>query len=89
MNMVVWQLDRQTGQVVQKIGRFGREGGTFSFLHVAAMDSKAISPVRFFPEAAAIAHPFERTRRGCSIILEMLADTERDAQIPTADKPDF
>jgi DNA-binding beta-propeller fold protein YncE len=40
MNMVVWQLDRQTGQVVQKIGRFGREGGAFSFLHVAAMDSK-------------------------------------------------
>jgi DNA-binding beta-propeller fold protein YncE len=40
MNMVVWQLDRQTGRVVQKIGRFGREGGAFSFLHVAAMDSK-------------------------------------------------
>jgi hypothetical protein len=40
MNMVVWQLDRQTGQVVQKIGRLGREGGAFSFLHVAAMDSK-------------------------------------------------
>ena len=27
-------------QVVQKIGRFGREGGAFSFLHVATMDSK-------------------------------------------------
>jgi sugar lactone lactonase YvrE len=40
MNMVMWQLDRQTGEVVQKIGRFGREGGAFSFLHVAAMDSK-------------------------------------------------
>ncbi len=40
MNMTVWQLDRQTGQVVQRIGRFGREGGAFSFLHVAAMDSK-------------------------------------------------
>ncbi|HMI95127.1 MAG TPA: hypothetical protein VK479_01355 [Micropepsaceae bacterium] len=40
MNIVVWQLDRQTGQVVQKIGRFGPEGGAFSFLHVATMDSK-------------------------------------------------
>ena len=40
MNMVVWELDRQTGEIVQKIGRFGREGGAFSFLHVAAMDSK-------------------------------------------------
>ena len=40
MNMTVWQLDRQTGKVVQRIGRFGREGGAFSFLHVAAMDSK-------------------------------------------------
>ncbi|HEX3483472.1 MAG TPA: hypothetical protein VHT51_00335 [Micropepsaceae bacterium] len=40
MNMTVWELDRQTGKVVQRIGRFGREGGAFSFLHVAAMDSK-------------------------------------------------
>lgn len=40
MNMVVWQIDRQTGEVVQKIGHFGREGGAFSFLHVAAVDSK-------------------------------------------------
>jgi DNA-binding beta-propeller fold protein YncE len=40
MNMTVWQLERQTGKVVQRIGRFGREGGAFSFLHVAAMDSK-------------------------------------------------
>jgi hypothetical protein len=40
MNMTVWELDRQTGKVVQRIGRFGREGGAFSFLHVATMDSK-------------------------------------------------
>jgi len=40
MNMTVWQLDRQTGKVVQRIGRPGHEGGAFSFLHVATMDSK-------------------------------------------------
>jgi len=40
MNMTVWELDRQTGQVVQRIGRPGHEGGAFTFLHVAAMDSK-------------------------------------------------
>ena len=40
MNMTVWELDRQTGQVVQRIGRPGHEGGAFSFLHVATMDSK-------------------------------------------------
>jgi hypothetical protein len=40
MNMSVWMLDRQTGEVVQRIGRAGRGGGQFAFLHVAAMDSK-------------------------------------------------
>jgi DNA-binding beta-propeller fold protein YncE len=40
MNMSVWMLDRQTGAVVQRIGRAGRGGGQFAFLHVAAMDSK-------------------------------------------------
>jgi DNA-binding beta-propeller fold protein YncE len=40
MNMTVWQMDRQSGQVVQRIGRPGHEGGAFSFLHVATMDSK-------------------------------------------------
>jgi hypothetical protein len=37
--MVMWQLDRLAGQVVQRISRFGRESRAFSFLHVAAMDS--------------------------------------------------
>jgi DNA-binding beta-propeller fold protein YncE len=40
MNMAVWQLERDTGKVVQKIGRAGHAGGEFSFLHVATMDSK-------------------------------------------------
>ena len=40
MNMTVWQLDRQTGAVVQRIGKMGREGGNFAFLHLATMDSK-------------------------------------------------
>ncbi|HZO55348.1 MAG TPA: hypothetical protein VFB63_21760, partial [Bryobacteraceae bacterium] len=40
MNMSVWMLDRQTGEVVQRIGRAGRGGGQFAFLHVATMDSK-------------------------------------------------
>jgi len=40
MNMSVWMLDRQTGAVVQRIGRAGRGGGQFAFLHVATMDSK-------------------------------------------------
>jgi DNA-binding beta-propeller fold protein YncE len=39
-NSTVWELDRQTGQVVQRIGRPGREGGAFGLLHVAFMDSK-------------------------------------------------
>ena len=40
MNMVVWQLDRQTGQVISRIGRSGHAGGEFSLIHVATMDSK-------------------------------------------------
>jgi hypothetical protein len=40
MNNVVWELDRQTGQVVDKIGHAGHEGGHFHYLHVATMDSK-------------------------------------------------
>jgi len=39
-NATVWELDRQTGQVVQRIGHPGREGGAFVLLHVAFMDSK-------------------------------------------------
>ncbi len=40
MNGTVWELDRQTGQVVQRIGHPGHEGGAFAALHVATMDSK-------------------------------------------------
>ena len=40
MNMVVWELERDTGKIVNKIGRSGHEGGAFSFVHVATMDSK-------------------------------------------------
>jgi sugar lactone lactonase YvrE len=40
MNSVVWQLDRDTGRVVQKIGRAGHAGGEFTAMYVATMDSK-------------------------------------------------
>ena len=40
MNSVVWELDCQTGQVVQIIGRAGHAGGEFTAMHVATMDSK-------------------------------------------------
>jgi len=40
MNMVVWELERDTGNVVNKIGRAGHAGGEFTLVHVATMDSK-------------------------------------------------
>jgi hypothetical protein len=40
MNMVVWELERDTGNIVNKIGRAGHAGGEFTLVHVATMDSK-------------------------------------------------
>jgi hypothetical protein len=40
MNMVVWQLERDTGKIVNKICRAGHAGGEFTLVHVATMDSK-------------------------------------------------
>jgi DNA-binding beta-propeller fold protein YncE len=40
VNNVVWQLERDTGVIVGKIGHHGHSGGQFHFVHVAAMDSK-------------------------------------------------
>jgi len=40
VNNVVWELERETGKVVDKIGHHGHQGGAFHFVHVATMDSK-------------------------------------------------
>ena len=40
MNNVVWQVERKTGKTVGKIGHSGHQGGFFTYLHVAWMDSK-------------------------------------------------
>lgn len=40
MNHTVWQVDRQSGKTVGRIGRQGNLAGQFSLVHVAAMDSK-------------------------------------------------
>jgi len=40
MNNVVWELERDTGKIVNKIGRTGHAGGEFTLAHVATMDSK-------------------------------------------------
>ena len=40
VNNVVWELERDTGKVVAKIGHHGHQGGMFHFVHVAFMDSK-------------------------------------------------
>jgi hypothetical protein len=40
VNNVVWELERETGKVVAKIGHHGHQGGMFHFVHVAFMDSK-------------------------------------------------
>ena len=40
VNNVVWELERETGRIVDKIGHHGHAGGQFHFLHVATMDSK-------------------------------------------------
>jgi hypothetical protein len=40
VNNVVWELERETGKIVDKIGHHGHAGGQFHFVHVATMDSK-------------------------------------------------
>src|ERR1700730_9857788 len=40
VNNVVWELERDTGKIVDKIGHHGPAGGQFHFVHVATMDSK-------------------------------------------------
>lgn len=40
MNNVVWQVDRKSGKTVGRIGHSGHQGGAFTYLHVAWMDSK-------------------------------------------------
>jgi len=40
MNNVVWQVERKTGKTVGRIGHSGHQGGAFTYLHVAWMDSK-------------------------------------------------
>ena len=40
VNNVVWELERDTGKIVDKIGHAGHAGGQFHFVHVATMDSK-------------------------------------------------
>jgi hypothetical protein len=39
MNMAIWQLDRQSGAIVSRIGRAGPAAGEFTLVHVAAIDS--------------------------------------------------
>ena len=40
VNNVVWELERESGKIVDKIGHHGHAGGQFHFVHVATMDSK-------------------------------------------------
>jgi hypothetical protein len=39
MNNVVWIVERKTGETLSRVGFFGRSGGGFHWLHVAATDS--------------------------------------------------